>query len=250
MYLEQSIHDEKPIYDRRHSQLTPTGNWDVTENTITEYYTGCPPGHMGPLPYAYDCRRFLNCWHGKAHLQTCSVGTVFNPETLECDRPDKVKCDAAFGMLEAQSKQKKRMGKMIDAAVEGVDILCPLGALGLQPYPNDCTKFINCANGNIHIQNCGPGTAFSKSMQVCVHPDKADCKGGPSHLMTTPHGMCIVFLNIFSTLSSDYFPVFALHETLRIIMLTYIKILLTRLILCALTVLAACMRILSITRNL
>ncbi|KAL9908665.1 tequila isoform 2-T2 [Glossina fuscipes fuscipes] len=187
-YLEQGIHDEKPIYDRRHSQLTPTGNWDVTENTITEYYTGCPPGHMGPLPYAYDCRRFLNCWHGKAHLQTCSVGTVFNPETLECDRPDKVKCDAAFGMLEAQSKQKKRMGEMIDGAVDGaVDILCPLGAQGLQPYPNDCTKFINCANGNIHVQNCGPGTAFSKSMQVCVHPDKADCKGGAGHLPRAPH---------------------------------------------------------------
>uniref|UniRef100_A0A1A9W7L9 limulus clotting factor C n=1 Tax=Glossina brevipalpis TaxID=37001 RepID=A0A1A9W7L9_9MUSC len=189
--LAQSIHDEKPIYDRRHSQLSPTGDWDVTENSITEYYTGCPSGHMGPLPYAYDCRRFLNCWHGKAHLQTCSVGTVFNPETLECDRPDKVKCSAAFGMLETRSKQKKRMDKMINPAVEDVDVLCPSGMQGLQPHPNDCAKFINCANGNIHIQDCGPGTAFSISMQVCVHKDKVDCKGRESGLSGTTYDSLI-----------------------------------------------------------
>lgn len=135
------------------------------------------------MPYAYDCRRFLNCWHGRGHIQTCSVGTVFNPETLECDRPDKVKCEAALGQIQAasgqlkQSAPKYRAGRLTDINTDAVDILCSPDAQGLQPHPSDCTKFVNCANGNVHIQDCGPGTAFDKNMKVCDFRHKVDCSG-------------------------------------------------------------------------
>lgn len=158
------------------------------ENSITEYYTGCPSGHTGQLPYAYDCRRFLNCWNGRGHIQTCSVGTVFNPETLECDSPNKVKCEAALGVLGVQSvgqspapnhgslKQPNyRAGRYTNN--DNVEVLCPEGAQGLQPHPSDCTRFINCANGNMHIQQCGPGTAYSIPLKVCDFKNKVDCTG-------------------------------------------------------------------------
>ncbi|KAM7357570.1 uncharacterized protein ACRADG_002858 isoform 3-T3 [Cochliomyia hominivorax] len=176
---------------RGNSQVQTTGNWQNSENSITEYYTGCPSGHTGQLPYAYDCRRFLNCWNGRGHIQTCSVGTVFNPETLECDRPDKVKCEAALGVLGVQSVGKSpasnqgslkqpvqpnyRAGRYTDS--DNVEVLCPAGAEGLQPHPSDCTRFINCANGNMHIQQCGPGTAYSIPMKVCDFKHKVDCSG-------------------------------------------------------------------------
>lgn len=140
------------------------------------------------MPYAYDCRRFLNCWHGKGHIQTCSVGTVFNPETLECDRPDKVKCEAALSVLGKSSSSKNgslkqstqpnyRAGRYTDNTNDNVEVLCPVGAEGLQPHPSDCTRFINCANGNMHIQQCGPGTAYSITMKVCDFKHKVDCSG-------------------------------------------------------------------------
>ncbi|XP_059216985.1 uncharacterized protein LOC106092183 isoform X2 [Stomoxys calcitrans] len=193
----------QPIYERpRTSQVVghttttyqSTGKLQQTDNELTEYFTGCPSGHTGQLPYAYDCRRFLNCWKGRGHIQSCSVGTVFNPETLECDRPDKVKCGAGLGgqtstnsvtrttntygqQAQQSTALKDRTGRYIDASTDSVDILCPTGSQGLEPHPSDCTKFINCANGNVHIQECGPGTAFSKTMKVCDFKQKVDCTG-------------------------------------------------------------------------
>ncbi|XP_024086083.1 uncharacterized protein LOC106674111 [Cimex lectularius] len=53
---------------------------------------GCPKGATGQFPYAMDCKRFYNCWKGRSVLSVCAPGTLFNPETLECDFPAKVKC--------------------------------------------------------------------------------------------------------------------------------------------------------------
>ncbi|XP_067647443.1 uncharacterized protein teq isoform X3 [Eurosta solidaginis] len=186
-----------PIYDRNaHVRHTPTvtGAWSVgaAPNTITDFPTGCPPGHTGPVPYAYDCRRFVNCWHGRGHIQSCGPGTVFNPETLECDRPDKVVCGGSpnakdIGDKELNEKQimprnepkqnEYRDGRLLDANNDNVQTLCPVGVDGLAPHPNDCTKFLNCANGKTHVQSCGPGTAFSISMKVCDFKEKVDCIG-------------------------------------------------------------------------
>jgi hypothetical protein len=42
--------------------------------------------------YRPDCRQFLNCWKGRGIVHLCAPGTLFNPDTLECDFPSKVKC--------------------------------------------------------------------------------------------------------------------------------------------------------------
>ncbi|XP_011183617.1 uncharacterized protein LOC105212916 isoform X6 [Zeugodacus cucurbitae] len=186
---------ELPLYNRnahvRHSP-SPTQRSERRENvlsgvanTIPDYGTGCPPQHTGPVPYAYDCRRFVNCWHGRGHIQSCGPGTVFNPETLECDRPDKVVCGGSHTNGERREQQttlqsatqqnKYRAGRLIDGSTDSVQSLCPNGFSGLAPHPTDCTKFLNCANGNTHVQNCGPGTAFSASKKVCDFKDKVDC---------------------------------------------------------------------------
>ncbi|XP_046390189.1 uncharacterized protein LOC124158856 [Ischnura elegans] len=48
----------------------------------------------GQFPYPLDCRRFVNCWNGKAFVQPCAPGTLFNADTRECDFPSKVRgCD-------------------------------------------------------------------------------------------------------------------------------------------------------------
>jgi hypothetical protein len=54
--------------------------------------TNCPPGATGQFAYRPDCRQFLNCWKGRGLVQFCAPGTLFNPATLECDFPSKVKC--------------------------------------------------------------------------------------------------------------------------------------------------------------
>lgn len=53
----------------------------------------CPEfDSTGQFVYPPDCKFFVNCWDGRAFVQPCAPGTLFNPDTLECDFPHKVKC--------------------------------------------------------------------------------------------------------------------------------------------------------------
>nr|XP_018903702.1 PREDICTED: uncharacterized protein LOC109034806 [Bemisia tabaci] len=52
----------------------------------------CPPKATGQFPVRSDCRKFLNCYKGRGIVQSCAPGTLFNPESMECDFPSKVNC--------------------------------------------------------------------------------------------------------------------------------------------------------------
>lgn len=52
---------------------------------------------------------------------------------------------------------------------------CPAGESGLFPHPTICEKFLNCANGQTFIQDCGPGTVFNPKFKVCDYPYNVDC---------------------------------------------------------------------------
>ncbi|XP_055909657.1 uncharacterized protein LOC129944326 [Eupeodes corollae] len=148
-------------------------------NNLDDYYGGCPSGYTGLLPYPYDCRRFVNCWKGRAYIQTCGPGTVFNGDTLECDNPNKVVCKGLNAKsYENSQSTNNRLGRLErhDEA-EDMEVSCPQGHTGLLPHPNDCSKFLNCASGIMHIQTCGPQTMFNPRMKVCDFATKVDCTG-------------------------------------------------------------------------
>ena len=50
------------------------------------------PTLNGLFPYEGDCNKFINCWKGRPHVQTCAAGTLFNSATSECDHASKVVC--------------------------------------------------------------------------------------------------------------------------------------------------------------
>ena len=50
------------------------------------------PKLNGLFPYVGDCNKFINCWKGRPHVQTCATGTLFNSATSECDHASKVIC--------------------------------------------------------------------------------------------------------------------------------------------------------------
>ncbi|CAG9769987.1 unnamed protein product [Ceutorhynchus assimilis] len=55
---------------------------------------------------------------------------------------------------------------------------CPEGFQGITKHPTDCKKFLNCANGITHIQDCGEGTLFNPLISVCDFPYNVDCQDG------------------------------------------------------------------------
>ncbi|XP_062135788.1 uncharacterized protein LOC133845355 isoform X3 [Drosophila sulfurigaster albostrigata] len=128
----------------------------------------CPAHYNGLKPYPHDCHRYINCAEGRPSIQTCASGTAFNPSTLVCDQASKRACESA-----AQPNRSERL-QQLDAEPK-----CAPGLTGLQPHPYDCSKFLNCANGQTYVQSCGPGTAFSPTMLVCDFRHKVQC--GDNH---------------------------------------------------------------------
>ncbi|XP_034235276.1 uncharacterized protein LOC117641771 [Thrips palmi] len=47
-------------------------------------------GGTGLAAHPVDCTKFINCWQGKPHVQSCAPGTLFNPRFNACDHPNKV----------------------------------------------------------------------------------------------------------------------------------------------------------------
>jgi hypothetical protein len=70
----------------------------------------CPtPDSSGQYVYPPDCKFFVNCWKGRAFVQSCAPGTLFNPDTLECDFPHKVECyEAELAPLRESSRHEAR----------------------------------------------------------------------------------------------------------------------------------------------
>lgn len=66
------------------------------------------PGHYTRHAHPTDCRKFYVCIESVARPYGCSLGTVFNVDTLQCDDPENVPgCEKYYGDLD--SKQVKKL---------------------------------------------------------------------------------------------------------------------------------------------
>lgn len=160
---------------------------DNDENSILTHGTTCPPNASGQFAYAMDCRQFLNCWNGRGAIQSCAPGTLFNPRSLECDHPSKVKCksfdeyakptaaSAAYTLQNSDGRDHGASALTSGYYNDRVRIECQSDFSGLMAHPTDCTKFLNCDHGKTVIQDCGPGTAFNAITKVCDWPQNVDC---------------------------------------------------------------------------
>ncbi|XP_043522584.1 uncharacterized protein LOC122535258 isoform X3 [Frieseomelitta varia] len=142
----------------------------------------CPEfDSTGQFVYPPDCQFFVNCWKGRAFVQPCAPGTLFNPDTLECDFPHKVKC---YGKEVADFPSDKHLDSsedrepLLSGSHQGYmehgrtqEPRCPPHITGLIAHPSNCTKFLQCANGGTYIMDCAPGTVFNPSISVCDWPN-------------------------------------------------------------------------------
>uniref|UniRef100_A0A182SHP9 Chitin-binding type-2 domain-containing protein n=1 Tax=Anopheles maculatus TaxID=74869 RepID=A0A182SHP9_9DIPT len=152
----------------------------------------CPEGKTGHFPYVMDCRQFLSCWKGRGFILNCAPGTLFNPNTRECDHPSKVSClpvpslnsvsepaNRAPPKLAAYTDQRQQQPQSQpqrqSSPPQQQELSCPPGVIGLRPHPTDCRKFLNCNNGARFVQDCGPGTAFNPLILTCDHLHNVDC---------------------------------------------------------------------------
>lgn len=48
----------------------------------------------GNFPYGGDCKKFVNCWQYRPHLQSCTEGKLFSIITQACEDAVKVNCQS------------------------------------------------------------------------------------------------------------------------------------------------------------
>ncbi|XP_046614568.1 uncharacterized protein LOC124302404 isoform X6 [Neodiprion virginianus] len=181
-YEDFAIEIKKPYKDTKDFKAKPVKSIRVAKYD-SETGAVCPaPDATGQFVYPPDCKFFVNCWNGRAFVQPCAPGTLFNPETLECDFPTKVQCYGSelidlhnqYNIRPSAKKQPLQISEperewRVPSATNQHPS-CPPSFTGLLPHPIDCTKFLQCANGVTFIMDCGPGTVFNPTVSVCDWP--------------------------------------------------------------------------------
>ncbi|XP_012249478.1 uncharacterized protein LOC100742970 isoform X2 [Bombus impatiens] len=188
--FQMTIKDDQDFYEgvpadstkpRKEKILIST----IQKSTVARYDAKrgvqCPElDSTGQFVYPPDCKFFVNCWKGRAFVQPCAPGTLFNPDTLECDFPHKVKC---YGGEVADFPSNEHLDSsgsrepLLSGSHQGYsghgrpqEPRCPPYITGLIAHASDCTKFLQCVNGATYIMDCGPGTVFNPSASVCDWP--------------------------------------------------------------------------------
>ncbi|KAH8288065.1 hypothetical protein KR018_011505, partial [Drosophila ironensis] len=177
----------------RSGYQSPSPGLSAEQQPIYQRELPCPPHFTGLVAYPHDCHRYVNCFNGSPTIQTCSPGTLFNARSLVCDHPSNVQCSASSPGPATESTRLGRL-RQLDGEPK-----CPPGVNGLHPHPTDCTKFLNCANGQTFVQDCGPGTAFDPKSLICVHKGSVDCGSGGGQY----RGNTIIY-DFLLTLGSGY----------------------------------------------
>ncbi|XP_017796224.1 PREDICTED: uncharacterized protein LOC108577555 [Habropoda laboriosa] len=185
--VQKGTKDDQDFYEdsKPHKEIIPipASQKLTVARYDTEMGVQCPEfNSTGQFIYPPDCKFFVNCWKGRAFVQPCAPGTLFNPNTLECDFPHKVKCyggEVAEFPSNEHLDSSGRREPLVPGNHHGYpengrlqEPQCPLHITGLLPHPSDCTKFLQCANGGTFVMDCGPGTVFNPAISNCDWPNK------------------------------------------------------------------------------
>ena len=76
----------------------------------------------------------------------------------------------------AQAQSGVRVPPLAGGGGGAATSLCPNDYSGLQPFPADCGRFVNCWKGRPFVQRCAPGTEFSARALQCDFPGKVEIK--------------------------------------------------------------------------
>lgn len=158
-----------------------------------------------------DCRQYLNCWKGRGYIENCAPGTLFNPETHQCDFPSKVKCNGVHNKGSAkqqpaqanndnfevfkdivghynQAENRYTAASVLHQQGNELDHTEPkvkCNKTDLTPHPFECDKFLVCVGGKIQIMGCPPGTKFNPLRQICDFPQHVNCVRGTNENLST-----------------------------------------------------------------
>ncbi|XP_056641613.1 peritrophin-1-like [Diorhabda sublineata] len=139
---------------------TTPSTHSTSEGTTSSGWT---PDHQCPYPtdqitYDYDpfdCQKYYECDHGNRYSMTCPDGYLWNHINNYCDFPENVDCSRTI-----------TTPKPICDDQDGT----------FYANTTDCTKYIECVNGEAKDLTCPDDTWWDEIRLTCDYPEYVDCK--------------------------------------------------------------------------
>ncbi|EFA00424.1 peritrophic matrix protein 2-B precursor [Tribolium castaneum] len=122
------------------------------------------------FPYEGDCTKYWECYSGHSYLYTCPAGLWWHQEISECDYPGDFCTDGTTQTDWTETTDSTPTigptttnGDLPDCTGTGDDPV-------YYPYPGDCTKYYECANGRLYTYNCPPDLWWHQEISECDYP--------------------------------------------------------------------------------
>ncbi|XP_065359263.1 chitin-binding domain protein cbd-1-like [Calliphora vicina] len=128
------------------------------------------------LPYEENCTMFIICLEDMEHWAYCKTGEYFDLTEAKCLASANEESCRASSTTEPTTitTQDPNLGPCYNKP-DGSKI----------PYPNNCTKYIECHYPLNVGYDCPQGLEFSAHYEECVEPNLADCSIKTSPTMPT-----------------------------------------------------------------
>lgn len=107
------------------------------------------------MPYHNDCAKYFICANGHMISHECASGMLFNPQTLKCDIPSRVRCD------DTGTPPNSQMPLMPDCT----------GDIRFFPHMWNCNQYYTCVNNIPVLMTCPIGTLWNNRIRTCDGTD-------------------------------------------------------------------------------
>ncbi|RZC33824.1 peritrophic matrix protein 5-A [Asbolus verrucosus] len=127
----------------------------------------CVDGTTSYWPHP-ECTKYIECYQGQGYTMECPSGLYFDPEDIMCEDPSQSSCGHTEPTIGPTTTKDSNWTP---------DPICPWPSNEryLFPYPGDCTKFWECAEGERVAMDCPDNLWFNPILLVCDYPYQSGC---------------------------------------------------------------------------
>ncbi|XP_072751718.1 probable chitinase 10 [Anoplolepis gracilipes] len=180
----------------------PTTTITTQESITTIPGTNCTDGEYYSDPAS--CSNYYRCVRGELRREQCAPGLHWDAKRHLCDWPSAAKCQTETASTNAQISTSRRPSLsstrrpsftttvkststkkapttrfttsrpiVIVTSTQKPSKPCQHGQY--YPYPNSCTSFLVCVNGDLVSRQCGPGLNWNTEKNMCDWAFKNPC---------------------------------------------------------------------------
>nr|XP_012154543.1 PREDICTED: probable chitinase 3 isoform X2 [Megachile rotundata] len=176
----------------RPSKEPPESTESTEEDSDSKPGSPCNVGEYVPDPIS--CSNYFRCVLGELQREQCAPGLHWDARRGICDWPAAARCQ-----MQTSSTTRKPMWSTSRTTLKPTTTWSTTKRPTQKPttekpfqkpgkrcqhgqyyaYPNSCTSFLVCVNGNLVSQQCGPGLNWNNEKNMCDWAFKTPCTEKP-----------------------------------------------------------------------